>query len=55
MGPGATAGEAGWILEADFSTLADAMSAAEAEDFQLVNAPTEKLTSATFLFEVRNV
>jgi hypothetical protein len=55
MGPGANAGEAGWILEADFSTLEDAMTALDAEDFQDVKAATETLASTIFLFEVREV
>ncbi len=53
MGPGAQAGEAGWILEADFPTLADAMTALDAEEFQDVKATAEALTSTIFLFEVR--
>ena len=55
MGPGAQAGEAGWILEADFSTLEDAMAAMNAEDFRDVKAAAETLTSKIFLFEVREV
>ena len=55
MGPGAKAGEAGWILEADFSTLEDAMTALHAEDFQDVKASTETLGSTLFLFEVGEV
>ena len=55
MGPGAKAGEAGWILEADFPTLEDAMTALDAEDFQDVKAATETLASTIFLFEVREV
>jgi hypothetical protein len=55
MGPGAKAGEAGWILEADFPTLEDAMTALDAEDFQAVKATTETLTSTIFLFEVGEV
>ena len=55
MGPGAQAGEAGWILEADFSTLEDAMTALDAEDFQDVKATVETLTSAVFLFEIAQV
>ena len=55
MGPGAQAGEAGWILEADFPTIEDAMTALGAEDFQDVKARAEALTSAVFLFEVAEV
>ena len=55
MGPGAQAGEAGWILEADFPTLEDAMTAMDAEDFQDVKATAESLTSTIFLFEVGEV
>jgi hypothetical protein len=55
MGPGAQAGEAGWILEADFATLEGAMTALDAEDFQDVKATTEALTSTIFLFEVGEV
>ena len=55
MGPGARAGEAGWILEADFPTLEDAMTALDADDFQDVKAATETLASTIFLFEVREV
>lgn len=52
MGPGAQADEAGWILQADFRTLEDAMTALDAEDFQAMKATAESLTSAIFLFEV---
>ena len=55
MGPGAQAGEAGWILEANFPTLEDAMTALDAEDFQDVKATTETLTSTIFLFEIAEV
>jgi hypothetical protein len=55
MGPGAKAGEAGWILEADFPTLEDAMAALHAEDFQDAKASTETLGSTIFLFEVGEV
>ena len=55
MGPGAKAGEAGWILEADFPTLEDAMTALDADDFQDVKATTETLTSSIFLFEIDEV
>jgi hypothetical protein len=55
MGPGAKAGAAGWILEADFPTLEDAMTAVDAEDFQDVKATTETLGSTIFLFEVGEV
>ena len=55
MGPGAKAGEAGWILEADFSTLEDAMTALQAEDFQTPKARTEALGSTIFLFEVQEL
>ena len=55
MGPAAKAGEAGWILEADFPTLEDALTALHAEDFQDAKATTEALGSTIFLFEVREV
>ena len=55
MGPGAEAREAGWILEADFPTLEDAMTALDAEDFQDVREATETLTSTIFLFEIQEV
>lgn len=55
MGPGAQVGEAGWILEVDFPTLEDAMTALDAEDFQDVKAKAEALTSTIFLFEVAEV
>ena len=55
MGPGAKAGEAGWILEADFPTLEVAMAALHADDFQEPKASTETLGSTIFLFEVREV
>ena len=53
MGPGAKAVEAGWILEADFHSLEDAMTALDAEDFQDVKTRTEQLGSTIFLFEFR--
>jgi hypothetical protein len=55
MGPGAKAGEAGWIFEADFLTLADAMNALGAEDFKESKVRTETLGSTIFLFEVGEV
>lgn len=55
MGPGAQVGEAGWVLEADFPTIEDAMTALDAEDFQDVKAKAEALTSAVFLFEIAEV
>jgi hypothetical protein len=55
MGPGAKAGEAGWILEADFPTLEDAMTALHADDFQDAKARTETLGSTIFLLEFREV
>ena len=55
MGPGAKAGEAGWILEADFRSLEDAMAALHAEDFQDIKTRTEALGSTIFLFEVGEV
>ena len=55
MGPGAKAGEAGWILEADFPTLEDAMTALHAEDFQDAKTTTETLGSTIFLFEVQEL
>ena len=55
MGPGAKSGEAGWIFEADFPTLEDAMTALDAEDFQEAKVRTETLGSTIFLFEVGDV
>lgn len=55
MGPGAKAGEAGWILEANFSTLEDAMTALHAEDFQDPKVRTEAMGSTIFLFEVQEL
>ena len=52
MGPGAQAGEVGWVLEADFRTLEDAMTALDAKGFQEVAAKVEALTSSIFLFEI---
>ena len=55
MGPGAKDGEAGWILEADFPTLEDAMTALHAEDIQDAKTRTETLGSTIFLFEFGEV
>jgi hypothetical protein len=55
MGPGAQAGEAGSILEADFRTLEDAMTALDATDFQEVATRVEALTSSIFLFEITTI
>jgi hypothetical protein len=55
MGPAAKSGEAGWILEADFLSLGDAMAALQAEGFQDTKARTEAMGSTLFLFEVREV
>ena len=55
MGPGAMAGAAGWILEADFASLEDAMTALDAEDFHDIGERTERLGSTIFLFEIRDV
>ena len=55
MGPGAMVGEVGWILEADFATLDDAMAALQAEGFQDVKARTESLGTTIFLFESQDV
>lgn len=55
MGPGAKAGEVGWILETDFATLDDAMAALQAEGFQQVKATTESLGTTIFLFEFQDV
>jgi len=55
MGPGAKAGEAGWILEANFRTLEDAMTALHADDFQDAKASTETLGTTIFLFELGEV
>jgi hypothetical protein len=55
MGPGAHAGAASWVLEADFDTLENALSALDAEDFQDIKAEAEKLTTTLFLFEIAAV
>jgi hypothetical protein len=55
LGPGAKDGAAGWILEADFPSLDDAMTALHAEDFQDAKAKTETLGSTILLFEVGEV
>ena len=55
MGPGAKAGLAGAIFEADFPTLEDAMTALDADDFQDAKTTTETLGSTIFLFEVQEV
>ena len=55
MGPGAMAGEAGWIFQADFPSLEDALTAVDAEDFQDVKTTTETLGSTIFLYEVGEV
>ena len=55
MGPGAKAGEAGAILEADFASLDDVLAALHAEDFRDVKAATESLGTTIFLFEVAPV
>ena len=55
MGPGAKAGEAGWILEADFASLEAAMAALHADDVQEAKARTESLGSTIFLFELQPV
>jgi hypothetical protein len=55
MGPGAQAGAARWILEADFGTLEDAMAALGARGFQEVASRVEALTSSIFLFEIAAV
>ena len=52
MGPGAHAAEAGWIFEADFASLEDAIAALDAQEFQHVKAKAETLTSSIFLFEI---
>jgi hypothetical protein len=52
MGPGARDGAAGWILEADFGTLEDALAALGDEDFQDIKAKAEALTSTIFLYEI---
>ena len=55
MGPGAKAGESGWILEADFTSLEDAMTALHADDVQEAKSRTESLGSTIFLFEIQEV
>lgn len=55
MGPGVQAGETGWILEADFHTLEDAMTALDAEGFRDLGSRVEALTSSIFLFELTAV
>jgi hypothetical protein len=55
MGPGAQAGEVGWILEADFANLDDVMAALNAEGFQDVKGATESVGTMIFLFELTTV
>lgn len=55
LGPGAKAGQAGWILEADLATLEDAMGALGDEAFRDLKARAEALTSMIFLYEVAEV
>ncbi len=55
MGPGAKAGEVGWILEADFTTIDDSMAALHADGFRDVKASTESLGTTIFLFEYQDV
>ena len=55
MGPGAKAGDVGWILEADFASLDDVMAALRAEGFQDVKAATESVGTTIFLFESTTV
>ena len=52
MGPGAKAGEVGWIIEADFTSLDDVMAALHAEAFHDVKTATESLGTTIFLFEL---
>lgn len=53
MGPGAKAGGSGWILEADFTSLEDAMTALQADDFQEAKGRTESLGSTILLYEIQ--
>ncbi|MFZ0325350.1 MAG: hypothetical protein WAN48_14620 [Actinomycetes bacterium] len=55
MGPGAKAGDVGWILEADFTTLDGAMAALQAPGFQEFKTATESLGTTLFLFEFQEV
>jgi hypothetical protein len=55
MGPGAKAGQVGWILEADFASLDDVMAALHAEGFLDVKAATESVGTTIFLFEFTTV
>ena len=52
MGPGAKAGDVGWILEADFDSLEDVMAALHADSFQEWKTATESVGATIFLFEV---
>jgi hypothetical protein len=52
MGPGAHAGEVGWILEADFASLEDVLASLQAESFQVIRTDTEALGTTIFLFEI---
>jgi hypothetical protein len=51
MGPAAMAGEAGWVLEADFGSLEEALSSIGAAGFRDLKSATEALGSTIFLFE----
>lgn len=55
MGPGAHAGTAGWILEADFPSLEAALAALDSDDFKEVKERAEQLTSDIFLFEIGEI
>ena len=55
MGPAAKDGVVGSILEADFPSLDAAMTAMQAEDFQVTRQRTEDLGCTIFLYEVQDV
>jgi hypothetical protein len=50
MGPGARAGEVSRILEADFTTLDDALAALHDDAFKEVKSITESLGTRLFLY-----
>jgi hypothetical protein len=51
MGPGARAGTAGSILEADFTSLEDVMAALQDQEFQDIKGVTESVGTTILLFE----
>jgi hypothetical protein len=55
MGPGARDGEVSRVVEADFDTLDDALSALKAKEFQETRTASEALGTTHFLFECRDM